>query len=585
MARILAALFIIFWAIAPAHAASRILKGEFVSLEGRVLLLAEIGAEKKIIPVDLRKCAGEKAIPVDKSARSLLISRYMPSFAVIGGKELYIYDTAAENLYASFNDFLRSVFIVNQSDMGEYIAASDGLTAVLYEFKKNKLEKLQSLEFIEGVSAVYPDRETRALFVAEKSGVISMWSFSGKLIRNIPLTFTVSDIFRDGKTGKLLLTSSAGLFYMNTDNFQTEKFLNGRIKEAVTEEYSNRLEVMSDSGFTVYDYYSMRPIVSIGGANGNIIRSDGASFAAFASLNAMKIYDLKLNSHIASIAVDNTGAVNFLPPESEYGANIAASFIAAAAGNKGKETQVISKERVCAPIATMVSGVYVPKELDISYAANPVINDIGEIPAPAAPEINQIRQPEAVFGGSLPKEPEIKGTAAIKNPSNPNFISNTKNPDNAANPNTPDFKSPENMISAKVPNWLANRKNLPKYNAVASGATEAEALKTASLQLKNEAVREALNYMVKEKDINAIENTDVKKRLLWMASSSAVNSMTNKIKVMDKWVSPANQNYLHVYFDNGSIKETGNIYLQKELEKLRSMTESEYIKIAPNKLD
>ncbi|MDE7169093.1 MAG: hypothetical protein K2N67_02745, partial [Mucispirillum sp.] len=65
----------------------------------------------------------------------------------------------------------------------------------------------------------------------------------------------------------------------------------------------------------------------------------------------------------------------------------------------------------------------------------------------------------------------------------------------------------------------------------------------------------------------------------------AVNSMTNKIKILDKWVSPANQNYLHVSFDNGSLKETGNIYLQKELEKLRSMTESEYMKTAPNKLD
>ena len=49
---------------------------------------------------------------------------------------------------------------------------------------------------------------------------------------------------------------------------------------------------MTDLGFTVYDYPVMRPVIALDGANGGIIKSDGANFAAFSGFNFIKIYDL-----------------------------------------------------------------------------------------------------------------------------------------------------------------------------------------------------------------------------------------------------------------------------------------------------
>ena len=87
-----------------AFSASRILSGEFLSLEASLYLLAEVNNDKKIIPVNLRNCTQLESFPVDKSVRQMIISEYITSYAISGGSKLYVYNTQNGRLVQSFDD-------------------------------------------------------------------------------------------------------------------------------------------------------------------------------------------------------------------------------------------------------------------------------------------------------------------------------------------------------------------------------------------------------------------------------------------------------------------------------------------------
>ena len=494
--KIISSALLFFLLYNTSFAASRILSGEFISLAASLSILADVNKDKKIIQVNLRNCQQESSFSVDKSIRHMIVSEYISAYAVAGGSKLYLYNMQDGKLVQSFDDFLRNVYLISQSDMGQFIAASDGITVGLYQFKKEGLVKLYSKEFSGGIAAVYPDIESNLLYVAERNGRLSVWTFSGKLQKNVTLSNPVTSMIFDEKTGKFLASSNNGLYSISKDDFTMEKILNGKILSVFVENFSSRLEVMTDLGFTVYDYPAMRPVIALDGANGGIIKSDGANFAAFSGLNFIKIYDLKQNIHVGTIAVDSLGVVNFYPPEALYGTNISASFIAAAAGSS-LEKQEYNRDKVCAPI----------------------VKDI------------------------------------------------------------------EDLMATKIPSWVANRKNLPKNNAVGNGNTEQEALLAAKSQLKNNIVRQALGNLVREKEISAVDNIEAKKRILWQAAAKAVNSLDSKIFTVDTWVTPAGQHFIHLVMDNKTLAEKGKEYLQEELKKYYASDFENYMQEKPVSLE
>ena len=134
-------------------------------------------------------------------------------------------------------------------------------------------------------------------------------------------------------------------------------------------------------------------------------------------------------------------------------------------------------------------------------------------------------------------------------------------------------------------NWIANRKNLPKNNSVGSGKTEQEALLAAKSLLKNNIVRQALNAIVKDKDISAVENVEAKKRILWQSAAKAVNSLDSKIYTMDNWVSPAGQYFIHLVMDDKTLAEISRQYLNEEIKKYYSMPFEDYMQEKPAGLE
>ncbi len=582
--KIISSALLFFLLYNTSFAASRILSGEFISLAASLNILADVNKDKKIIRVNLRNCQQESSFSVDKSIRQMIVSEYISAYAVAGGSKLYVYNMQDGKLVQSFDDFLRNVYLISQSDMGQFIAASDGITVGLYQFKKEGLVKLYSKEFSGGIAAVYPDIESNLLYVAERNGRLSVWTFSGKLQKNVTLSNPVTSMIFDEKTGKFLASSNNGLYSISKDDFTMEKILNGKVISVFIENFSSRLEVMTDLGFTVYDYPAMRPVIALDGANGGIIKSDGANFAAFSGLNFIKIYDLKQNIHVGTIAVDSLGVVNFYPPEALYGTNISASFIAAAAGSS-LEKQEYNRDKVCAPIAAMVAGVYSPASMDIGNVQIDEVDEIYDVPAPKVNEPMQVKGPVISFTDGNLTVPEVKAVGQVADVNIDDNIKVAKEPKSADTPNEPKVKDIEELMATKIPSWVANRKNLPKNNAVGNGSSEYDALLTAKSQLKNNIVRQVLGDLVRENEITAVDNIEGKKRILWQAAAKAVNSLDSKIYTVDSWVSPAGQHFIHLVMDNKTLAEKGKEYLQEELKKYYASDFENYMQEKPVSLE
>ncbi len=560
------------------YAASRILQGEFSSLEGRLILLADVNKEKRLITVDLRTCTQQSSIKLDNSIKQMIVSEYLPGYIAAGGSRLMIYNIADGKVKQSFDDFIRPVNIISQSDMGEYIAASDGVTVGLYQFQKNGLVKLFTKEFSGSVASVFPDIESNTLYVSERSGKISVWSFSGKLEKNINMELSISALTYDEKTGSFLASTGKGLYSLNKDTFAPEKILNGKILSVMVEEYSSRLQVMTNQGYTVYDYPAMRAVINLEGINGSIIKSNAPNVAAVSGLNYIRLYDLKKNIHTATIAVDSLGMVNFFPPSMEYGSNISSSFIAAAANSK-EEKQAYNKDRVCAPVAAMVAGVYMPDNLGVADVKVNEINDpyAVNIPDPAAPK--QVNSPVFTFKSGNLSVPEVKDNTKVSEVKFNEHKSNVTMPLETSDPKSPKVKDIGELVSSQIPSWVANRKNLPKNNAVASAGSEDAAVINARKILKNNLVKESLTSIIKDESLKPIVNTEGRQRVLWQSAAKAVNSM--KILTVDTWKSPAGQFYLHVIADDAALKAKTKELLKEEINNYLNNGYEKYMNEQP----
>ena len=578
--KITASFLLLITPFSTPYAASRIMGGEFISLEAKLVLLADVNNNKKLIPIDLRSCSPFESISIPEDIRTFAVSEYISAYALLGGKGLFVYNLQDGKLVKSFDDFIRSVYVISQSDMGEFVAASDGLTVALYQFKKEGLTKLFSKEFSGGVSALYPDTETNSLFVFERNGKISVWSFAGKLQKNLSVDFSISSIIYDEKTGKFLAVSPKGLYYISKDDAVSEKLLNGKILSAFIETYSSRLQVMTDYGFKVYDYPVMREVLSLDGANGTIIKSDGANFAAFSGLNYIRIYDLTKNIHIGTMAVDSLGVVNFFSPDTPYGTNISASFIAAAA-NSTVEKSEYNKDKVCAPIAAMVSGVYSPNNLDIGKVEIDSVPDVQIAPVAEVAQPKQVNIPQISFSGGNISVPEVEPVKNVGDVTIAEHKPNVTSPNTTLDPAEPKVKEIDDLLASKVPNWVANRKNLPQNNSVGSAGSEADALISAKTSLKNNMVRKALESIVKDDTLSPVKDVNVKKRILWQSAAKAVNSLDSKILTVDTWVSPAGQNFIHLVMDDSSLSSKSKEYLAQELKKYYAIKDKAYMAEKP----
>ena len=207
------------------------------------------------------------------------------------------------------------------------------------------------------------------------------------------------------------------------------------------------------------------------------------------------------------------------------------------------------------------------------------------MPAPKVAEPAQVSIPQFSFKEGSLYEPKVKEVGQVAGVGIDDNTIEPNKPDEISSPDAPKVKDIEDLMATKIPSWVANRKNLPKNNAVGNGNTEQEALLAAKSQLKNNIVRQALGNLVREKEISAVDNIEGKKRVLWQAAAKAVNSLDSKIFTVDTWVTPAGQHFIHLVMDNKTLAEKGKEYLQEELKKYYASDFENYMQEKPVSLE
>lgn len=585
------AVFLFCFVLVSQGAQGAVISAYYDDLRTSLYVFSSFSGRTALNEISMRDCGNEQTFYFDKNARNFLVSSFIPSFVIYSSnEELKVFDIFSGKTETIKTGFSKGIKTISQSESGEFFAASDGLTLILFTFEKDKVKELFRKEMIADVIALLPDGENKTLYVAERNGALSSWSFDGKLINSSDIKTAPSELIFDNVLGRILVVTKNGIFALNKTNFTLVKILeNSSTGEVFLDNYARRLTVSVPSGAAIYEYPSLRLITMIPGGGGRIVKTGRAGFSAFAKGSYVDIFDIKLSKNIAKISVNEKG-VFFDPPNNDklitpFG--LTSSFINNVAGNKSKDgiLDPQSTQNVCATLAAAVSGVYYPNDGKTVNLSSPTAPKIAgtTIPKPkAALPATTIQNPTVNFksGVVLPTiDDKFPQPAQPLTPESPSSIPLTNEPKEPARPVL------EMAEASGVPSWIAGRKNLPYYKTAGSGKTPALALANAGKNLQNNIIRALVDNFLKNPKTASIKNAEVKKRFLWQSASAAALELAKNIKAENEWVSPAGMNYILAGIDEKTIKKISDELYEKEMATLSSLTEEEYLKIKPNKID
>lgn len=584
------AIFLFFFVLVSQVAQGAVISAYYDDLRASLYVFSSFTDKTALNEISLRDCKNEQTFYFDKNARNFLVSSFIPSFVIYSSNaELKIFDVFSGKTETIKTGFTKGIRIISQWESGEFFAVSDGLTVILFTFEKDKVKELFRKEMIADVIALLPDGENKTLYVAERNGALSAWSFDGRLINSSDIKATPSELIFDNVLGRILVVTKNGIFALNKTNFTLTKVLeNSSTGEVFLDNYARRLTVSVPSGAAIYEYPSLRLITMIPGGGGRIVNTGRAAFSAFAKGSSVDIFDIKLSQNIARISINEKG-VFFDPPNNDklltpFG--VTSSFINDAAGNKNKGGILAQgTQNVCATLSAAVSGVYSPNDGKIPYLSSPNNPKIAgaTIPKSKSPAtVETAKAPTVDFksGAVSPKiDDKFPQPAQPLNPDNPALIPITNEPKEPTSPVL------EMTQASGVPSWIAGRKNLTYNKTVASGQTLAQALANAEKNLKNNIVRALIDNFLKNPKTASIKNAEATKRFLWQSASSAALELTKYIKTENRWTSPAGMNYILAGIDEKTVKKISDELYEKEMANLSALTAEEYLKIKPNKID
>lgn len=566
----------------------QIISAYYDNLRASMWIFANLDNRTVLYEIGLDDCKLEKKTFFNKFARNFTVSKYMPAFVIYSeGKNVKIFDTFSNKTENVAIGFTKDVRIINQSENGEYISVSDGLTVYLLTFEKEKLKTIFKKEFISDITAIFADDENNILYTAERSGILSAWSLDGKRINSVDVKTVIISMQADNIFGRIIAVTKNGIYGIEQAKLNLLAIISDNsISEAYLDNSARRLVIVTKAGVAIYNYPSMKAAALFPKVGGKIIETGGKNFTAFAGGNSIGLFDLKVNAKIGSISVGNNG-VSFYPPEnlsSTFLGGLTSSFIDAVANNKTIPKVEDDPQKICAPIAAMVSGVYAPANM-ATAKTNPINN-----PAIKEPKMTQIKEPTTI---PTPTEPSV-AFMEIDNIHDTPDMTNIQNPHNPKEPakisDTPMPEIPETPSlklnpGSGVPGWVANGKNLPPFNAMAGGKTIQQAFEDAKKNIKNEIARNVIQKSINKPEVAAINDDEVKKRFLWQVASGAAMALEKNIAAADQWTSPAAMKYVHAIINGNLIEKTAEQKFQEELKILNSNNYENYMKITPNKID
>lgn len=548
--------------------------------------VTDIGNNKTLVSkTSLRSCKDEERFIIDDEITYAEVSKYVPSYLIVSSnKSIALYNMLSGEIYWQWDNSLpNNIKIISQDYYGEYISISDGLTVVLFRFGKKGLEHILTKEMTAPIVSIQPDTQRKILFIAEKIGILTAWSYDGKILKSMNVSGKINSVILDIARNGLLIASDKGIFSIPSDNYNIKQVSNIKADYLSIEYPAKYLTVVSGINSYIFEYPNMKQFFSLKNNFGKVVTGGSNKFIGFYIKNYIRLYDVKYGLQTATINITNNGSI-FLPADTAL-QGVNASLMDLIANNKNNNDNNYDLAKICAPIAAMITGISTPI---VNNSRKPTISNVNrpnQITKPDKPTTNGFLEIPKISDVS---KPYAENNTTVANINSPKVDSVNNNINQPTKPQVADVNKPslsKEMAPSSVPIWIAQRNSLPKYSAVAGSIDEKQAIKSAKKQIKDNIVKEVLKQYVSEKKSSSINNIDVAKRFLWNAASLAAISLDNSIIVKDKWISQIGQSYVLCELDENLISKAAKISYEKEMEKISNMTMNEYMAIKPNIID
>ncbi len=560
---------------------------EYLSLNRSLFVAATDKEDISIFKISMRDCSAERIDTIGFIPRFFEVSKYYPDKLILAdGSTLKLYNTVTGDEAVSSDSHDGNIKDIYQDSTGEYIVTSDGRSILFYRLLDEKIIPLFKKTFIVDVVSVAIDGDKRVLYSADKTGVITVWSFSGRLDKISDLKVPIIGVILDSRFNSIMIHARSGIYQTKSDLTEAKMFLRVFADKVYVDSRSARLLTVSGNDLNVYDYNNKELLYTIELNGGVFSGIDNSNMIVIYSGDAMKIYDLKEGTFVGKISLTKKGAI--------FDAVVK---LINESGEEGIRDILVSNpesplpwDRICGPFASVVSGVYHVKETPKLIVSQPkaVIPEVVVAPsdvevaavipltvAPSVPDakvVDNVSSPaevaEVVAVAVIPIAPVVPKIAVPATPARVKEIPNKG----------------KLLADSNIPTWVIKRNDLPPLNTVKSNLEEATAISDAKLIIKNDIVKSVMYKLAKDPDIMAIQDSKVRNRLIWMISSGTAINLNYAMHVRNKWRSSNGMNYVLVNLDEKRVSDEYNKEYIKQLEELKRLGNVQYMKLAPNQL-
>ncbi len=560
---------------------------EYLSLNRSLFIAATDKEDIAIFKISMRDCSAERADTLGFIPRFFEVSNYYPDQLILAdGSTLKLYNTVRGEEVSSSDSHDGNIKNIYQDTTGEYVVTTDGRSIIFYRLLDEKIIPLFKKTFIVDVVSVAIDGDRRVLYSADKTGVITVWSFSGRLDKISDLKVPIISMVLDSRFDSIMIHARSGIYQAKADLTEAKMFLRVFSDKIYLDSRSARLLTVAGDDLNIYDYNNKELLYSIELNGGVFSGIDNSNMIVIYSGDVMKVYDLKEGTFVGKIVLTKKGAI--------FDAVVK---LINDSGDEGvRDILVLNPEsplpwdRICGPFSSVVSGVYHVKEtpkLIVSQPKAVIPKEVGSpsnvevaevIPLAVAPvvvgveEVGDIVQPAEVNDNITITVAPVKPIAPI----------------GAITPSAPRVKEIPNkaklLADSNIPTWVIKRNDLPPLNVVKSNLEEEIAIGDAKLVIKNDIVKSVMYKLAKDPDIMAIQDSKVRNRLIWMISSGTAINLNYAMHTRNKWRSSNGMNYVLVNVEEKRVSTEYNKEYIKQFEELKRLGNAQYMKLAPNQL-
>jgi len=560
---------------------------EYIDTNRALFAIANDENKASIFRITMNSCNAERVDQLDFIPKISTVSKYYPTYLILtDGSTLLLYNIINNTRIVAAESHDKNIIAIYQDSSGEYIASTDGYSIILYrmineqpifQFKKN---------FVVNIVTAAINIDKRHLYTADKTGVISTWNFSGRLMKLTDTKLPIISIIPDERFNYVLIHARNAIYQANEEFTDISIFLRLPFDKVFLDSRFARLITLKGNNIVIYDYNSKGILYNLKLNGGKIANITDVNMLVIFIGDSMRIYDLTKGLYVGKIILTKKGAI--FDGVSALTKNISGNDIADLI--RINPTAPVPRESMCAAFASVISGVYAVKPIPIIVVEEVVVELLDNITEPTEPMVEYLSKPTSPSVPPIKESDEVTifsyGYDQISTPEDPKIPVMIDNIVEPKTPRLPEIKNKQKlMVDSSIPMWIINRNKLAKFASVKSSVTENKAIEASKLEIKNSIVRSVMTQLAKDPDIMMIKNVKVRNRLIWMIASNIALSFDFAMHVKERWMSVNGLYYVLVQLEESRVDDLYDATYQKEFGKLKSLGNDAYMREKPNKIE